>query len=160
VTTNAHAVSTLRSRFLAVREWLSRFPFWILQLGLRVGVGLVFFKAGLLKFSSFEFAVKLFQDEYKVPLLPPEVAARITMVNELAFPVLLFAGLASRLATLPLLAQLLVMESVYPKAWNDHVFWGSALLVILTRGPGVISLDYLIDRYFAKRQGANEPRGT
>ena len=108
----------------------------ILQLGLRVGVGLVFFKAGILKYQSFEFAVKLFQDEYKVPLLDPAVAARMATFNELTFPVLLFLGLASRCATLPLLGQLLVMEYVYPNAWNDHVFWGSALVFILTRGPG------------------------
>jgi putative oxidoreductase len=137
-------------RFVSIREWLGRFPMSILQLGLRVGVGLVFFNAGLLKFKSFEFAVKLFQDEYKVPLLDPAVAARIAMFNELTFPVLLFLGLGSRLATLPLLGQLLVMEYVYPHAWNDHVFWGSALLLILTRGPGVFSLDYLIERYLAK----------
>jgi putative oxidoreductase len=151
MTATPHALGALRLRFIVVRDWLGRFPFWILQLGLRVGVGLVFFSAGLLKYNSFEFAIKLFQDEYKVPLLPPEVAARITMVNELTFPVLLFAGFASRLATLPLLGQLLVMESVYPKAWTDHVFWGSALLVILTRGPGKISLDYLIEGFFRKR---------
>ena len=79
----------LRSRFVSVRERLGRFPMSILQLGLRVGVGLVFFNAGLLKFKSFEFAVKLFQDEYKVPLLDPPVAARMATFNELTFPVLL-----------------------------------------------------------------------
>ncbi len=136
--------AVLRSRFVAAHEWLGRFPLSLLQLGMRVGVGLVFFNAGILKFQSFEFAVKLFEEEYKVPLLDPAVAARITMFNELAFPVLLFVGLGSRLATLPLLGQLLVMESVYPKAWNDHVFWGSVLLFVLTRGPGKLSVDYLI----------------
>jgi putative oxidoreductase len=145
---------TLRSRFVAIQGWVGRFPLSILQLGMRVGVGLVFFNAGILKFQSFEFAVKLFQDEYKVPLLPPEVAARITMFNELTWPTFLFLGLATRLATLPLLGQLVVMEMTYPKAWNDHVFWGSVLLFILTRGPGAFSLDYLIERYFAKRQPA------
>jgi putative oxidoreductase len=142
---------TLRSRYVSLREWLGRFPMSILQLGLRVGVGLVFFKAGILKYQSFEFAVKLFQDEYKVPFLDPAVAAHMATFNELTFPVLLFLGLASRWATLPLLGQLLVMEYTYPHAWNDHVFWGCTLLFILTRGPGVFSLDYLIERYFAKR---------
>src|ERR1700746_2673336 len=101
---------TLRSGFVAAREWVGRFPLSILQLGMRLGVGFVFFNAGILKFQSFEFAVKLFPEEYKVPLLPLEVAARITMFNELTWPVLLFLGLASRLATLPLLGQLVVME--------------------------------------------------
>ena len=144
--------TSLRARFVAARMWLGRLPLSILQLGMRLGVGFVFFNAGILKFQSFEFAVKLFQEEYKVPILPPEVAARITMFNELTWPVFLFLGLASRLATLPLLGQLVVMEMTYPKAWNDHVFWGSVLLLILTRGPGALSLDYLIERHFAKRQ--------
>jgi putative oxidoreductase len=152
MTTPSHGVRglTLRSRYVSIRDWLGRFPMSILQLGLRVGVGLVFFNAGLLKFKSFEFAVKLFQDEYKVPLLDPAVAARMATFNELTFPVLLFLGLASRWATLPLLGQLLVMEYVYPNAWSDHLLWGSVLLFILTRGPGAFSLDYLIERYLAK----------
>ena len=144
----------LRARFVAVREWLGRFPLSILQLGMRVGVGLVFFNAGILKFKSFEFAVKLFQDEYKLPLIDPAVAARMATFTELVFPALLFLGLASRLATLPILGQILVIQIfVYPNAWNDHLFWGSVLLFILTHGPGALSLDHLIERYFAKRNG-------
>jgi len=55
----------------STREWLGRFPLSILQLGMRIGVGMVFFNAGLLKYRSFEFAIKLFEDEYKVPVLAP-----------------------------------------------------------------------------------------
>lgn len=140
----------LRLWLVAAHEWLGRLPLSILQLGLRVGVGLVFFKAGLLKYNSFEFAVKLFEDEYKVPVLDPAVAARLATFNELIFPVLLFLGLGSRLATLPILGQILVIQLfVYPQAWNDHLLWGSALVFILTRGPGVFSLDYLIERHFS-----------
>src|SRR5437870_8437673 len=141
-----------RAWFVAIRERLGRFPLSILQLGMRVGVGLVFFNAGLLKYNSFEFAVKLFEDEYKVPVLDPAVAARLAMFNELTFPVFLFLGLATRFATLPLLGMISVIQIfVYPNAWPDHVLWGSILLFLLTRGPGVLSLDYLIERYFRKR---------
>ncbi len=145
--------TALRSRFVAAREWLGRFPMSLLQLGMRVGVGLIFFNAGLIKFKSFEFTVKLFEDIYKVPLLDPAVAARITMVNEITFPILLLLGFATRLATLPLLGQLIVMEYALPKAWSDNVFWAAVLLFILTRGPGKLSIDHLIERYFVKRQG-------
>ena len=55
----------------SLRQWLGRFPLSILQLGMRIGVGMVFFKSGLLKYRSFEFAVKLFEDEYKLPFLAP-----------------------------------------------------------------------------------------
>ena len=72
--------------------------------------------------------------------------------TELTFPVLLFLGLASRLATLPILGQILVIQIfVYPNAWNDHLFWASVLLFILTCGPGELSLDHLIERHFARR---------
>src|SRR5216117_2654586 len=107
----------LVGRVVGIRERLGRFPFSVLQLGLRIGVGMVFFKAGLLKYKSFEFAVKLFEDEYKVPLLDPAVAARLAMFNEITFPIFLFVGLATRLATLPLLGQILVIQVfVYPQA--------------------------------------------
>src|SRR4029453_19524364 len=88
--------SGLRGWWISARERLGRFPLSILQLGMRIGVGMVFFNAGLLKYRSFEFAIKLFEDEYKVPLLAPVVAARIAMINELTTSTLLFLGLATR----------------------------------------------------------------
>src|SRR5437867_938094 len=138
-------------RLVTVRDWLARFPFSIFQLGIRLGVGLAFFNAGLLKYKSFDYATQLFEEAYKVPLLAPAVAARIAMINELAFSVLLLLGLATRLATLPLLAMILIIQIVYPTAWPDHVLWGSILIFLLTRGPGPFSIDYLIERYLRKR---------
>jgi putative oxidoreductase len=154
--TSEHAAATggwaARAWFISATERLGRFPFSILQLGMRVGVGLVFFRAGLLKYNSFEFAVKLFEDEYKVPVLDPAVAARLAMFNELTIPIFLFLGLATRLATLPLLGMISVIQIfVYPSAWPDHALWGSVLILLLTRGPGALSVDYLIGRYFAKK---------
>jgi putative oxidoreductase len=69
------------------------------------------------------------------------------MVQELTIPILLFAGLATRLATLPFLGMLAVIQTfVYPNAWAEHLVWGSILMFLLTRGPGVFSLDYVITR--------------
>jgi uncharacterized membrane protein YphA (DoxX/SURF4 family) len=42
---------------------------------------------------------------------------------------------------------------VYPNAYNDHLVWGSILVLVLTRGPGVFSLDYLLERTAIKRSG-------
>ena len=146
-------IAGLRQQFVATREWLARFPLSILQLGMRFGVGAVFFNSGLLKINSWEFAIKLFEDEYKVPLLDPTLAAQLAAFNELVFPIFLFLGLATRLATLPMLGMVLVIQTlVYPNAWPDHLMWGSMLLFLLTRGPGVFSLDYLIERHFAKSE--------
>src|SRR5881296_4744473 len=137
----------------STREWLGRFPLSMLQLGMRIGVGLVFFNSGLLKYKSFEFAVKLFEDEYKVPLLAPAVAARIAMTNELTTSTFLFLGFATRLTTLPLLGMIAVIQIfVYPSAWPDHILWGSVLIFILTRGPGAFSIDNLIERYLLERR--------
>jgi putative oxidoreductase len=149
---NAISISTSapargRSRVGALTAWLERFPLSVLLLVTRIGVGMVFFKAGLLKYSSWEFTVLLFRDEYKVPLLTPELAARMAMVQELTLPVLLFIGLGTRLATLPLLGMILVIQTfVYPNAWADHLFWAGALGLILTRGAGALSIDDLMAR--------------
>jgi putative oxidoreductase len=137
----------MHATFDRLREGLARFPLSLIQLAGRIGVGATFFRAGLLKYHSWEFTVKLFQDEYRVPVLDPEVAARIAMLQELTIPILLFLGLATRIATLPLLGMIAVIQIfVYPNAYNDHLTWGSILLLLLTRGPGVFSLDYLIER--------------
>jgi putative oxidoreductase len=135
-----------------LRRSFARFPLSIVQLAGRIGVGTVFLKAGLLKYNSWEFTVLLFRDEYKVPLLDPAVAARIAMIQELTIPILLFLGLATRLATLPLLGMIAVIQTfVYPNAFQDHLVWGALLLLLLSRGPGVVSVDYLIERMVTRR---------
>ena len=143
----------MRQRWLAARHVVERLPLSIVQLGMRVGVGAVFFRAGLLKYSSWEFTVKLFEDEYRVPLLDPSVAARLAMVQELTLPVLLFLGLATRAAALPLLGMIAVIQVfVYPNAWTEHLVWSSTLLFLLTKGAGVLSVDHLVDRYLATHE--------
>jgi len=140
------------ARFAPPRDWLGRFPLWIIQLAMRVGVGLAFFNDGLVKFRSFDYATQLFTEAYKIPFVAPTVAARIAMIDELTCSILLLFGLLTRLATLPLLAMMLVIQIVYPSAWPDHVLWGSVLIFLLTRGPGRFSFDRFIDRHFLKHQ--------
>ena len=139
--------------FVAARRRLEWLPMSVILLAMRIGVGSVFFKAGLLKYQSFEFAVKLFEDEYKVPILSPIVAARITMFNEITWPVFLFLGLATRFATLPVLGSITVIQLfVYPNAWTENLVWASILVTLLTRGAGALSVDFLIERYLEKRK--------
>jgi putative oxidoreductase len=153
--TATHVVTRVwapRLGLVEARRRLGRFPLPIIQLAMRIAVGSVFFKAGLLKYNSWEFAVKLFEEEYKVPVLAPATAAALSMFNELTWPIFLFLGLATRIATLPLLGMIAVIQTfVYPNAWTDHLLWASILIFLLTRGAGALSLDHLIERAFAKR---------
>ena len=156
-------LSTMTNAFLAGRAQVERIPLALLQLAMRIAVGAVFFNSGLLKINSWEFAIKLFEDEYKVPFIDPVWAARLAAFNELTFPVLLVLGLATRLATLPLLGMILVIQTlVYPQAWVDHLLWGSILVFLLSRGPGAISLDALIERRLAagQRRSVNGERAA
>ncbi len=144
-----------RRLYVSARALLERVPFSVIQLAMRFAIGFVFFNAGLLKARSFEFAVKLFAQEYRLPILPPELAAQLAMAVELSMPVLLFLGLATRFAVLPLLGMtLIIVTLVYPASWVESLLWGSVLVTLLTRGAGVISLDHLIERMLVKRKAA------
>lgn len=138
-----------RERLAALVARLERFPLAVLQLAFRVGIGGVFWSSGLTKIASWQTTIVLFRDEYKVPLLPPEMAALLATGVELACPVLLVLGLATRIATLPLLAMTFVIEVfVYPEDWNIHLIWAAMLLFLLTRGPGALSLDRWLSRRY------------
>ncbi len=124
-------------------------------LGIRFWVGWDFFKSGLLKIGSWQNTLFLFQNEYHTPLLPPAVAAVAGAGGELAFPVLLFAGIAGRLSAVGLFAvnvmavvsyaNVLLSEG-FEAALAQHYLWGFALLVLIVFGPGKVSADYLIVR--------------
>lgn len=126
---------------------LEAFPLGVIEVMMRIGVGAVFFKSGLSKFANLELAVDLFRDEYKVPILPPEVAAPLATSVELGAPVLLAVGLLTRPAAAALLAMTAVIQLfVYPENWTEHLLWASILVYLVTRGPGVLSIDHLVRR--------------
>src|SRR5262245_36439465 len=109
--------SSLRMRLSPSLEILGRFPLSILQLLFRLAIAAVFLKADVNKAMSWELTIQLFADEYRVPMLPPEVAATLATTFEIGCSLLLLVGLFTRLATLPLLAQILVIQLfVYPNA--------------------------------------------
>jgi putative oxidoreductase len=135
----------IRARILALGAMLARVPLSIHQLVFRLAIAGVFLRAGLQKVASWESTVGLFRDEYRVPVLPPEIAALMASGVEIGCSTLLLAGLATRLATLPLLGMLMTIQLfVYPGAWPEHLVWGSILALLLTRGAGAISLDRLL----------------
>jgi putative oxidoreductase len=128
-------------------DTLDRFPLSILQLMFRIAIAAVFWSSGLTKIASWDTTIALFRDEYMVPLLPPELTAVMSATFELSCSALIVVGLATRLATLPLLGMTFVIEVfVYPEYWAMHLMWASILLFLLTKGPGVFSLDYYARR--------------
>jgi putative oxidoreductase len=126
---------------------LNRLPLSILQLIFRVAIAEVFWSSGLTKIASWDTTVALFRNEYMVPILPPEIAAVMSATFELSCSMLIFVGLATRLATLPLLGMTFVIEVfVYPEFWAMHLMWATILLFLLTKGPGAFSLDHYAGR--------------
>jgi putative oxidoreductase len=122
----------------------------IVDLAVRIGVATVFFKSGLSKLASWSSTLSLFENEYAVPLLPPELAACLGTGVELAFPVLLALGLGSRFAAIVLFVFNIIAVVSYPDlgaaGLKEHQTWGLLLLVTLLHGPGALSLDRLIGR--------------
>ena len=119
------------------------------DLVVRLYVASVFFKSGVTKIATWSSTISLFQNEYAVPLLPPEAAAYLGTGIELLFPVLLVLGLGTRFSALVLFAFNIVAVVSYPElgevGLRDHQTWGLLLLVTLLHGPGKLSLDHLID---------------
>lgn len=134
----------------SLRTRAERIPDSLLVTIARLSVAAIFWRSGQTKLEGWhvsELAIQLFAEEYQLPLLPPAVAATLAAIAEHVFPALLVVGLASRLAALALLGMTAVIEIlVYPDAWPIHGVWATALLLIIARGPGPLSLDYLIDR--------------
>ena len=132
-----------------VLHWLDGVPYTILAIPLRLAVATVFWNSAMTKLANWNTAVELFAEEYKVPVLPPEIAAYMAASIELTAPVLLVIGLATRPVALVLLGMTTVIEIfVYPQAWPTHIQWAAMLLVLLCRGPGKLSFDYLVRRWF------------
>ncbi len=132
--------------------WLERVPYSLLALPLRFAVATVFWNSGTTKLANWDATLQLFEDEYKVPLLPPDIAAHMGAAIELSTPVLLVLGLLTRPAALVLLGMTTVIEVfVYPQAWPTHIQWAAMLLVLLCRGPGNLSIDYLLQRWVQRR---------
>ncbi|HSV50667.1 MAG TPA: DoxX family protein [Burkholderiaceae bacterium] len=114
-------------------------------LAARLYVAQVFFLSGLTKTRDWETTVALFTDEYKVPLLPPALAALMGTAGELALPVLLVLGLGGRFAALGLFVvnavAVISLSEIAPAALQQHILWGALLAGLAIYGCGAWSLD-------------------
>jgi putative oxidoreductase len=142
-------IAEFPARALALLE---RVPVAIPQLLFRSGMGLVFWRSAQSKLASWDTTILLFQEEYRVPLLAPEIAAYLATTVELTTPILLALGLATRLGAAAMLGMALVIQLlVYPQNYPDHLLWAGPLLYLILRGPGVLSLDHIIRRRFQRK---------
>ena len=121
----------------------------VLALAARFGIGATFWLSGRTKVDGWlhvtDGAVALFRDEFRLPLLPPELAAHLAAYAEHLFPLLLFLGLFTRGAALALLGMTLVIQVfVYPDAWPTHLSWAAIFLGLMRHGAGRASLDHLL----------------
>lgn len=132
----------------SVIGWLDRVPIALPVIVLRVGVALVFWRSGLTKLPfGNDMTILLFEEEYRVPILPPALAASLATAIELITPWMLVAGIGTRIGAAILLAETLVIQIfVYPHNYPEHLLWAGPLLYLLFRGPGAWSIDHPIRR--------------
>ncbi|MDE1904331.1 MAG: DoxX family protein [Alphaproteobacteria bacterium] len=130
----------------ALRQ-LDNVPYTLLAIPLRVAVAVVFWNSAMAHLANWDTTLTLFADEYRVPLLPSEFAAYMAVTIEVTTPPLVILGLLTRAVSAVLLGMVAVIEVfVYPQAWPTHIQWAAMLLVLLCRGPGKLSLDWLVRR--------------
>ena len=140
----------------------------VVDLCLRLWVAWAFFKAGLVKIDNMDSTIDLFTNTYQVPLLSPTVAAYLGTGVELVVPVFLAFGLFGRLTAAFLFVYNVICVISFPDLWpdgfwtglfgsafKDHKIWGLMLLVTFVYGPGKLSLDYLLMKFFPKLRPAN-----
>ena len=143
----SNVVRDLWNRVAAKLSGLIGHP--VLALVDRVAIAAVFFLSGRTKVDGFlhvtDSAYALFREEYKVPLIPPEIAAHLAAYAEHLFPMLLVLGLFTRLSAVALLGMTAVIQIfVYPDAWPVHLSWAGLLLYLAGRGAGPLSLDHAV----------------
>ena len=120
------------------------------DLAMRLYIASVFLRSGWIKISNWDSTLYLFANEYHVPLLPPDFAAVMGTAGELGLPVLLVLGLTGRFAAVGLSVLNLVAAVSFPDisdlGLQDHVLWGTMLLMLVLHGCGRFSIDHWLLR--------------
>ncbi|MGB8694905.1 MAG: DoxX family protein [Steroidobacteraceae bacterium] len=143
--------ATISGTLATMRGWLERIPYSFIALLARLATAVVFWRSGSVKLDDWAGTLSLFEDEYKVPLIPAHLAAYVATAMELGGAVLMLLGLGTRAVALAYLGMITVIQTfVYPEAWPTHIQWAAFLLILLARGPGSWSLDALLMRSMRK----------
>jgi putative oxidoreductase len=142
--------TSLRQHWQGIADRLSGFVGHdLLALGARPSIAAIFFLSGRTKVEGLlrvtPGAIELFRTQYRLPVVPPEIAAHAAAYAEHLFPLLLVLGLATRLSAAALLGMTLVIQVfVYPDAWPTHLSWATLLLYLVGRGGGRLAVDRVL----------------
>lgn len=152
------AIEVLLGKAERVRAWLERLG-WLPPLLVRLFVGYFFLETGLGKVQNLGALVERFEG-WGIPF--PAVNAPLSAWTELVGGALLVMGLFTRLASLPLLVNMVVatltvkmkkVAGLDDFVELDEPLYALAFLWLLVSGPGRVSLDALAMR-LARRRGA------
>lgn len=148
--------SGLAGLIISVIDLFKKIPHDLIAILSRFVVGMVFWQSGLTKIDGLSIKAStffLFANDFKLPFLPPDVAAYMATAAELVCPILLWLGLGTRFAALALLTMTLVIQIfVFPGSYVTHGLWAIGLLYLMKYGPGVLSVDHFI----AKSRGVSD----
>ncbi len=140
----------------AILDWLGKMPHAVLALLARLGLAAVFWNAGMDKMTNWRIKAKTFQEfatEYNIPLLPPELATYLATGVEHVTPILMIVGIATRAAGVAMMGVIAVIFIfVHQDEWPSFLIWSSAMIFLLTKGPGALSLDHLIRRWLLPKR--------
>jgi len=141
--------SRINAAIAAPMNIFSRIPHAFVQLAMRGGLAGIFWSSARTKVEGFlsvsENTFYLFEEDYHLPLLDPEIAAYLATYAEHLLPILLILGLGTRLAALGLFVMTLTIQIfVYPDAFvSTHFGWFALALGVMAYGPGKLSIDHL-----------------
>lgn len=131
------------------------------NLSIRLYMSNIFWKSGVLRYQDFtngqwQNQVTAFTDYHPIPGIPGEISSIAATVGELALPVMLAFGVFTRLGAGGLLIMTAVIQFIVPESYgvanSDHYMWMLLLAVPLLKGGDVLSGDYILCKFFCKKQ--------
>jgi NADH dehydrogenase FAD-containing subunit/uncharacterized membrane protein YphA (DoxX/SURF4 family) len=131
-------------------ETLSHWGDPAVKLLLRCWIAAVYFRSGVMKISNFDMTQMLFNAQAAGWPLPPELAARLTILAELACLAFLVLGMGTRVAAIILLGLTAIIDPTYQQS-IDLAYYLMVLGLIALHGPGALSIDSLLLRTLGRR---------
>lgn len=134
----------------------------VLDLAIRLFMANNFFWSGWSKFKNYlngdwAATVYLFTDIHPLPGIPPQIAAVAGTFSEITFSVFLALGLFGRLGAAGLLVMTATIQFIVPAEYGvsnpQHYMWMLLLAAIFIKGPGALSLDFLLRRAIQGQRG-------